>query len=98
MAPITKLMKKIGIFIWTIECQEAWDLIKLYGSIDSNTLKLVFGIPCAHRCIIVGSRCNVGTKPKLVSMTSLYYTPLDYSIKKIKIILKRSFNNGLCYT
>jgi hypothetical protein len=28
MAPITKLMWKIETFIWTIECQEAWDQIK----------------------------------------------------------------------
>jgi hypothetical protein len=28
MAPITKLMRKMKPFIWTIECQEAWDQIK----------------------------------------------------------------------
>jgi hypothetical protein len=28
MAPITKLMRKIESFIWTTECQKAWDQIK----------------------------------------------------------------------
>jgi hypothetical protein len=28
MAPITKLMRKMEPFIWTIECQKAWDHIK----------------------------------------------------------------------
>jgi len=28
MAPITKLMRKMKPFIWTIKCQEAWDQIK----------------------------------------------------------------------
>jgi hypothetical protein len=33
------------------------------GSTDSNTSKLAVGVSCAHECIIVGNRCNVGTKP-----------------------------------
>ncbi len=28
MAPITKLTRKTKIFIWTKECQKAWELIK----------------------------------------------------------------------
>ncbi len=28
MAPITKLTKKKNIFLWTKECQKAWELIK----------------------------------------------------------------------
>jgi len=28
MAPITKLTKKIKTFLWTKECQKAWELIK----------------------------------------------------------------------
>jgi hypothetical protein len=29
MAPITKLLKKIEVFEWTIECQIAWEDIKV---------------------------------------------------------------------
>jgi len=28
MAPITKLMRRMEPFIWTIKCQETWDRIK----------------------------------------------------------------------
>jgi hypothetical protein len=28
MAPITKLMKKTKHFLWTLECQVTWELIK----------------------------------------------------------------------
>jgi hypothetical protein len=28
MAPITKLTKNIKTFLWTKECQKAWELIK----------------------------------------------------------------------
>ncbi len=28
MAPITKLTKKTETFLWTLECQKAWELIK----------------------------------------------------------------------
>jgi hypothetical protein len=28
VAPITKLIKKIKTFLWTNECQKAWELIK----------------------------------------------------------------------
>jgi len=28
MAPITKLLRKIEVFEWTIECQTAWEDIK----------------------------------------------------------------------
>ncbi len=28
MAPIIKLTKKIKTFLWTKECQKAWELIK----------------------------------------------------------------------
>jgi hypothetical protein len=28
MAPITKLTKKTKTFLWTKECQKAWELIK----------------------------------------------------------------------
>ncbi len=34
---------------------------EVHGSTDSNTSKLAVGVSCAHRCIIVGNRCNVGT-------------------------------------
>jgi hypothetical protein len=37
--------------------------IKIYGSTNSDTSKLVVGISYAHKCIIIGSRWNVGTKP-----------------------------------
>jgi hypothetical protein len=36
---------------------------KIYGSTNFDTSKLVIGISYAHKCIIIGSRCNVGTKP-----------------------------------
>ncbi len=65
MAPITKLMRKTKPFIWTIKCQETWGLyqVKVHGNIDFNTSKLAVGVSHAHKHIIVGSRCNVGTKP-----------------------------------
>ncbi len=65
MAPITKLMKKPKPVIWTTKCQKAWGSYKveIHGSIDYDTSKLVDGVPCAHICIIIGSRCNVSTKP-----------------------------------
>ncbi len=28
MAPITKIMQKLKEFIWTQECQDAWEIIK----------------------------------------------------------------------
>ncbi len=39
------------------------DQEKVHGSTNSDTSKLAKGVPCAHTCIIVGNRCNVGTKP-----------------------------------
>ncbi len=38
------------------------DQVKIHGT-NSNTSKLAIGVSCAHRCIIIGSRCNVGMKP-----------------------------------
>jgi len=35
---------------------------KIHRSTNSDTSKLAIGVSCAHRCIIVGSRCIVGTK------------------------------------
>ncbi len=65
MALITKLTKKTKPFIWTIECQEAWDQIKqkYMEALILIPPKLAIGVSCAHKCIIVGSRCNGGTKP-----------------------------------
>jgi hypothetical protein len=37
------------------------DQVEIHGSTDFDTSKLAIGISCAHRCIIIGSRCNVGT-------------------------------------
>jgi len=34
---------------------------EVHGNTDSNTSKLAVGVSCAHRCIIVGSRSNLGT-------------------------------------
>jgi hypothetical protein len=34
-----------------------------HGSTNFNTSKLANGVSCAHRCIVVGSRCNVDKKP-----------------------------------
>jgi len=39
------------------------DQVKIHGSTNSNTFKLAVGVSCAQGCIIVGNRCNVGTKP-----------------------------------
>jgi hypothetical protein len=36
--------------------------VKIHGT-NSNTSKLAVGVSCAHKCIIIGSRCNVGMKP-----------------------------------
>jgi len=36
------------------------DQTKVHGSNDFNASKLAIGVSCAHICIIVGSRCNVG--------------------------------------
>jgi hypothetical protein len=47
-----KVSKKLGL-----------DKKKLHGNNDSDTSKLANGVSCAHKCIIVSSRCNVGTKP-----------------------------------
>jgi hypothetical protein len=35
---------------------------KVHGNTIFNASKLAIGVSCAHRCIIVGSMCNVGTK------------------------------------
>jgi hypothetical protein len=35
---------------------------KIHRNINFDTSKLVDGISCAHKCITIGSRCNVGTK------------------------------------
>jgi hypothetical protein len=34
---------------------------KIYGNTNYDTSKLAFGISYAHKCIIIGNRCNVGT-------------------------------------
>jgi hypothetical protein len=34
------------------------DQVEIYGSI-----KLTTGVPCAHKCIFIGNRCNVSIKP-----------------------------------
>jgi hypothetical protein len=39
------------------------DQTKIYGSTNFDTSKLAIGVPCAHICIFIGSRCNVNTKP-----------------------------------
>jgi len=36
---------------------------KIYGNTNFDTSKLVVGISYAHRCIIIGNRCNVGIEP-----------------------------------
>ncbi len=35
------------------------DQAEIHGSTNFNTSKLVVGVSCAHKCIIVGSGCNV---------------------------------------
>jgi hypothetical protein len=39
------------------------DQVEIHENTNSNTSKLVIGVSCGHICIIVDSRCNVGTKP-----------------------------------
>jgi hypothetical protein len=36
------------------------DQVEVHGSTDSNTSKLAIGVSCAHICIIISSKCNVG--------------------------------------
>jgi hypothetical protein len=36
---------------------------KIHGSTNFDTPKLIVGVSCAHRCIIIGNMCNVGIKP-----------------------------------
>jgi hypothetical protein len=36
---------------------------KIHGNTNFDTSKLANGVSCAHRCIIIGSRCNVGIEP-----------------------------------
>ncbi len=40
-----------------------FDQAKVHGSTNLDTSKLAIGVACAHRCIIVGSRCNAGIEP-----------------------------------
>jgi len=35
---------------------------EIHGSTNSDASKLVVGVSCAHKCIIIGNNCNVGTK------------------------------------
>jgi hypothetical protein len=37
--------------------------IEVHGNTNLNISKLGVGVSCAHICIIVGSRCNVGIQP-----------------------------------
>ncbi len=43
---------------------------KIHRSTNFDTSKLAIGVSCAHKCIIIGNRCNVGMNP-IVNMTSL---------------------------
>ncbi len=56
MAPITKFKRKIESILWEEECQKAWELINIYiyWSIDFNISEVGCGVPCSHKCIIVG--------------------------------------------
>ncbi len=36
--------------------------VEIHRSNTYDTSKLVVGVSCAHICITIGSRCNVGTK------------------------------------
>jgi len=63
MAPITKLMrgKKPFYLDHKVSTSLGLDQAKVHGSTNYNTSKLEVGISCAHKCIIIGSGCNVGT-------------------------------------
>jgi hypothetical protein len=37
--------------------------VEIHGNTNSNASKLAIGVSCAHKCIIIGNRCNVGTEP-----------------------------------
>ncbi len=39
------------------------DKVEVHGSTNYNTSKLAIGVSCAHKCIVVGNRCNVGKEP-----------------------------------
>jgi len=68
MAPITKLTRKTYIFLWTTECQKAWELIKqkYIEATNIGITKLVGGVLCSYKCILVRcgghvvSKCNMG--------------------------------------
>ncbi len=65
MAPITKLMKKIKFLCLNYKMSRnlGSNQAKIYGSTNFDTSKLVAGFPCAHKCIFIGNKCNVNTKP-----------------------------------
>ncbi len=64
MAPIIKLMKKTTIYLDHIMSRTlSSNQTKIYGSTNFDTSELVVGISSARKCIIIGNRCNVGTKP-----------------------------------
>jgi hypothetical protein len=34
--------------------------VEVHGNTNFNTSKLAIGVSCAHKCIIIGNKCNVG--------------------------------------
>jgi hypothetical protein len=51
------------------------DQVEIHGNTNSNTSKLVVRVSCAHICITIGNRCNVGTS------TGKYDQPIVYAYR-----------------
>jgi hypothetical protein len=64
MALITKLTKKTKSFYLEHRVSKSLgsDQTKIHGNINFDTSKLATKVSYAHKCIIISSRCNVGTK------------------------------------
>jgi hypothetical protein len=64
MAPITRLRGEKTFYLNHIMLINLGsDQTKVHGNINFNTSKLAIGVSGAHKCIIIGSRCNVSKKP-----------------------------------
>jgi hypothetical protein len=48
------LTKKMKTFLWTEDCEKAWELKKpkVYWSTNIDITKLIGGISCSYRCIL----------------------------------------------
>jgi len=75
------------------------DQALVHGNTNSNTPKLVVGVSCAHRCIIVDNGAMLAQNP-----TGKYDQPIVYAFRlfnknktKLYHYKKKSLGNGLCF-